>query len=137
MAQPATAIEIEGLKRTFGTTVALDGVSLTVPAGRVLGLLGPNGAGKTTLVRILATLLAPTAGTARVLGRDVVKDAALYRPGRQLVVEPVLTGGHRQGSGVTADGQPGPAGIGRCQPGQLLPALGGGVLAGPDLPRAH
>jgi len=97
MAQPATAIEIEGLKRTFGTTVALDGVSLTVPAGRVLGLLGPNGAGKTTLVRILATLLAPTAGTARVLGRDVVKDAALLRgliglTGQVATVDELLTG---------------------------------------------
>jgi ABC-type multidrug transport system ATPase subunit len=58
MAQPDTAIEIDGLRRTFGATTALDGVSLTAPAGRVLGLLGPNGAGKTTLVRILATLLA-------------------------------------------------------------------------------
>ena len=62
MAQPDTAIEIEGLRRTFGATAALDGVSLTAPAARVLGLLGPNGAGKTTLVRILATLLAPDSG---------------------------------------------------------------------------
>ena len=97
MAQPDTAIEIEGLRRTFGTTAALDGVSLTAPAGKVLGLLGPNGAGKTTLVRILATLLAPTAGTARVLGCDVVKDAARLRgmiglTGQVATVDELLTG---------------------------------------------
>ena len=62
MAQSDTVIEIRGLRRTFGATTALDGVSLTAPAGKVLGLLGPNGAGKTTLVRILATLLAPDRG---------------------------------------------------------------------------
>jgi ABC-2 type transport system ATP-binding protein len=97
VAQPETAIEIEGLRRTFGATTALDGVSLTVPAGRVLGLLGPNGAGKTTLVRILATLLAPTAGTARVLGCDVVRDAARLRgmiglTGQVATVDELLTG---------------------------------------------
>ncbi|MGH3209797.1 MAG: ATP-binding cassette domain-containing protein [Trebonia sp.] len=97
MAQPETAIEIEGLRRTFGVTTALDGVSLTTPAGQVLGLLGPNGAGKTTLVRILATLLAPTAGTARVLGCDVVKDAARLRgmiglTGQVATVDELLTG---------------------------------------------
>jgi len=97
VAQPETAIEIEGLRRTFGATAALDGVSLTAPAGRVLGLLGPNGAGKTTLVRILATLLAPTAGTARVLGCDVVKDAARLRgmiglTGQVATVDELLTG---------------------------------------------
>jgi ABC-type multidrug transport system ATPase subunit len=97
VAQPETAIEIDGLRRTFGATTALDGVSLTAPAGRVLGLLGPNGAGKTTLVRILATLLAPTAGTARVLGCDVVKDAARLRgmiglTGQVATVDELLTG---------------------------------------------
>jgi ABC-2 type transport system ATP-binding protein len=97
VAQPETAIEIEGLRRTFGATNGLDGVSLTVPAGRVLGLLGPNGAGKTTLVRILATLLTPTAGTARVLGCDVVRDAARLRgmiglTGQVATVDELLTG---------------------------------------------
>jgi ABC-2 type transport system ATP-binding protein len=95
--QPETAIEIEGLRRTFGATVALDGVSLSAAAGKVLGLLGPNGAGKTTLVRILATLLVPTAGTARVLGCDVVKDAARLRgmiglTGQVATVDELLTG---------------------------------------------
>ena len=95
--QSDTAIEIEELGRTFGATTALDGVSLTAPAGRVLGLLGPNGAGKTTLVRILATLLSPTAGTARVLGCDVVRDAARLRgmiglTGQVATVDELLTG---------------------------------------------
>jgi ABC-2 type transport system ATP-binding protein len=90
-------IEIEELGRTFGATTALDGVSLTAPAGKVLGLLGPNGAGKTTLVRILATLLAPTAGTARVLGCDVVRDAGRLRgliglTGQVATVDELLTG---------------------------------------------
>jgi len=97
VAQPDTVIETEGLRRTFGATTALDGVSLTAPAGKVLGLLGPNGAGKTTLVQILATLLAPTAGTARVLGCDVVKDAARLRgmiglTGQVATVDELLTG---------------------------------------------
>ena len=57
---------------SFGATQALASVNLCVPAGSILGLLGPNGAGKTTAVRILATLLRPDAGRARVLGADVV-----------------------------------------------------------------
>ena len=55
-------IEVEGLRKAYGETVALAGVDLEVRAGSVLGLLGPNGAGKTTLVRVLATLLIPDAG---------------------------------------------------------------------------
>jgi ABC-2 type transport system ATP-binding protein len=73
------AIETEGLVKTFGATRAVDGVSLAVPRGCVCGVLGPNGAGKTTTIRILATLLRPDGGSARVLGRDVVREAAAVR----------------------------------------------------------
>jgi daunorubicin resistance ABC transporter ATP-binding subunit len=68
-------IRAEGLKKRFGTTVALDGVDLDVPTGSILGVLGPNGAGKTTAVRILTTLSEPDAGSAWVAGHDVVREA--------------------------------------------------------------
>ncbi|MEW1956130.1 ATP-binding cassette domain-containing protein [Kineococcus sp. NPDC059986] len=91
------AIEAEGLRKRFGTTQALDGVSFQVPAGRVLGVLGPNGAGKTTAVRILATLLRPDEGSARIGGLDVVRDAARVRrtiglTGQYASVDEDLTG---------------------------------------------
>ena len=73
------AIEARGLVKRFGKTIALDGVDLTVRGGTVLGLLGPNGAGKTTAVRILATLLRPDAGEARICGYDVSRDAHQVR----------------------------------------------------------
>ena len=69
-------IEVEGLRKAYGETIALAGVDLEVPAGTVLGLLGPNGAGKTTIVRVLATLLIPDAGHARIDGIDVVERPA-------------------------------------------------------------
>ncbi len=70
------AIEAVGLERHFGKTRAVDGLDLRVPTGAVYGLLGPNGAGKTTAIRVLATLIPPTAGSARVFGHDVVTEAA-------------------------------------------------------------
>ncbi|MER5703744.1 ABC transporter ATP-binding protein [Micromonospora sp. NPDC002296] len=78
-------VEIRELVRTYRTrrkaeeTVALGGVTLTVDDSEVLGLLGPNGAGKTTLVKILSTVLLPTSGTARVLGKDLVTDPQTVR----------------------------------------------------------
>jgi ABC-2 type transport system ATP-binding protein len=75
----ALAIETEGLVKTFGDTRAVDGVDLSVRAGTVYGVLGPNGAGKTTTIRILATLLHPDSGSARVLGHDVVNEADAVR----------------------------------------------------------
>jgi len=73
------AIEATGLVKRFGKTTALAGVDLVARPGRVLGLLGPNGAGKTTAVRILATLLRPDGGQARVCGYDVLRDAHQVR----------------------------------------------------------
>ncbi|MBC6469520.1 ATP-binding cassette domain-containing protein [Actinomadura alba] len=91
------AIETSGLVKTFGKTQAVAGVDLTVRAGTVYGLLGPNGAGKTTVVRMLATLLRPDAGEARVFGRDVVRDADAVRgrvslTGQYASVDEDLTG---------------------------------------------
>src|SRR5215212_896357 len=73
------AIETAGLVKSFGDTRAVDGVDLAVPRGAVYGVLGPNGAGKTTTIRMLATLLRPDAGRARVLGHDVVREADAVR----------------------------------------------------------
>jgi daunorubicin/doxorubicin transport system ATP-binding protein len=73
------AIEAFGLVKTFGSTRALDGLDLVVPQGSVFGLLGPNGAGKTTAIQILATLIQPDGGAARVLGYDVRKDPRAIR----------------------------------------------------------
>ena len=73
------AIEASGLVKLFGEVRAVDGVDLAVPAGGVYGFLGPNGAGKTTAIRVLATLLRPDAGTARVFGHDVVSEADAVR----------------------------------------------------------
>ncbi|MGW5363178.1 ATP-binding cassette domain-containing protein [Actinopolymorpha pittospori] len=73
------AIETTGLVKVFGTTRAVDGVDLAVPSGGVYGFLGPNGAGKTTTIRMLATLLVPDGGTARVLGHDIVREADAVR----------------------------------------------------------
>ena len=69
------AIEAAGLVKSFGKTRAVDGVDLAVARGSVYGVLGPNGAGKTTTIRMLATLLRPDAGSARVLGHDIVSEA--------------------------------------------------------------
>ena len=68
MAAPAAAIELDGLTRRYGERVALEGVTLAVPAGATLVVFGPNGAGKSTLLRVLATLLRPHAGAVRILG---------------------------------------------------------------------
>ena len=73
------AIEACGLVREFGSNRAVDGVNLSVARGEIYGFLGPNGAGKSTTVRVLCTLLAPTAGSARVAGHDVVSQASEVR----------------------------------------------------------
>ena len=91
------AIEARGLVKSYGKVQALCGVDLTAPAGTVLGLLGPNGAGKTTAVRILTTLLPPDGGSARVVGLDVVAEAAELRSkiglaGQYAAVDEHMTG---------------------------------------------
>ncbi|MBL7502694.1 ATP-binding cassette domain-containing protein [Frankia sp. CNm7] len=73
------AVEADALVKTFGDIRALDGLSLRVEAGTILGLLGPNGAGKTTAINVLTTLLRPDSGHARVAGHDVVDEPALVR----------------------------------------------------------
>jgi ABC-2 type transport system ATP-binding protein len=73
------AIETNALTRAFGGHVAVDGLTLRVPAGSVFGLLGPNGAGKTTTIRLLLGLLEPTTGSARVLGFDPANDGDAIR----------------------------------------------------------
>jgi ABC-2 type transport system ATP-binding protein len=114
------AIEATGLVKAFGDVRAVDGLDLEVAAGGVYGFLGPNGAGKTTTIRMLATLLRPDAGSARVLGHDVVTDADAVRSrmsltgqfasldehltGREnLVLLGRLLGHTRRGAGERAD----------------------------------
>ena len=72
-------IKIKGLRKTFGSIVAVDGVSCEVPKGQVLGFLGPNGAGKSTVMRMLACFLRPDGGTADVCGYDIIKNPIQVR----------------------------------------------------------
>lgn len=91
------AVIVEGLKKSFGSTQALNGIDFQVQQGTVLGLLGPNGAGKTTAVRILTTLLKPDAGRAEVAGIDVLAHPDQVRAniglsGQYAAVDEILTG---------------------------------------------
>ncbi|MET9002643.1 ATP-binding cassette domain-containing protein [Amycolatopsis sp. Hca4] len=95
--EPEPAVRVRGLVKTYGSTRALDGVDLDIPAGQVLGLLGPNGAGKTTTVRILTTLLRPDSGEASVAGHDVLAEPDEVRQriglsGQYAAVDENLTG---------------------------------------------
>jgi len=91
------AIEATGLEKSFGDTRAVAGVDLAVPEGAIYGVLGPNGAGKTTVIRMLATLIPPDAGSARVLGHDIRTEGDAVRglvslTGQLASVDEELTG---------------------------------------------
>jgi len=133
MAGEAVAVEFRGLCRSFGGRQAVRDLDLQVPVGSVFGFLGPNGAGKTTTVRMMLGMLAPTAGTIRVLGLDPVRGGA-------------RGDGRAPRSGGTlrpADGSPEP-GVGRARcrpsPARAHPPGGGGAAArgavGPPAPTA-
>jgi len=90
------AIEVKGLRKTFGSQTVLNGLDLTVPAGTIYALLGPNGAGKTTLINILSTLVAPDEGSVRVAGYDVEKEKdgvkrSISLTGQFAAVDDILT----------------------------------------------
>src|SRR4051812_41373290 len=98
MSDRSPAVEVEGLVREFkGGIRAVDGLDLEVRAGEIYGFLGPNGAGKTTVVRILTTLLRPTAGRALVAGHDVVREGDAVRRAigvalQEAAIDPLMTG---------------------------------------------
>ncbi len=96
-AAPVRALEVIGLRKSFGDKVVLDGIDLDVAEGTTFSLLGPNGAGKTTTVQILSTLLRADAGEVRVAGFDVAREpeavrAAIGLTGQFSAVDNLLTG---------------------------------------------
>jgi ABC-2 type transport system ATP-binding protein len=97
MPSTANAVVVNGIKKTFGSVVALADISFKIGRGEVLGLLGPNGAGKTTMVDILSTLTRPDRGNAEVAGHDVLSDPAGVRrsimlTGQHVALDDMLTG---------------------------------------------
>ncbi len=97
IAPSANAIEVVGLRKSFGKQTVLDGIDFEVPAGTVFSLLGPNGAGKTTTIQILTTLIAPDAGEAKIAGHDLAKEpravrAAIGVTGQFSAVDKLLSG---------------------------------------------
>ncbi|HEV2758260.1 MAG TPA: ATP-binding cassette domain-containing protein [Acidimicrobiales bacterium] len=126
-AQSSLAIEVTGLVKSFGETRAVDGVDLAVRSGSIYGVLGPNGAGKTTTIRMLATLIRPDEGTARVLGHDIVEEAdevraAVSLTGQLASVDEDLTGRENLILLGRLLGLPRPAAKARA--GELLDAFG-------------
>jgi ABC-2 type transport system ATP-binding protein len=127
------AIETSGLVKTFGQIRAVDGLDLTVPAGMVYGVLGPNGAGKTTAIRMLATLMRPSAGTGQVFGHDIVDDADAVRQrvsltGQFASVDDQLTG--LENLTLLAWLQGYPRSRAKARAGELLSAFGLAAAAG-------
>ena len=121
------AIVVEGLERTFGEVLAVQGIDLRVDEGEIYGFLGPNGAGKTTTVRMLTTLLLPTGGRASVAGHDVVAEARQVRATigvalQEAALDPLMTGRELIRLQATLQGLP-PAG-GRQRADDLLERVG-------------
>ena len=131
--QSPLAIEATGLVKSFGETRAVDGVDLAVRSGSIYGVLGPNGAGKTTTIRMLATLIRPDEGSARVLGHDIVDEAdevraAVSLTGQLASVDEDLTGRENLILLGRLLGLPRPAAKARA--GELLEAFGLSEAAG-------
>jgi ABC-2 type transport system ATP-binding protein len=131
--QVPIAIEATGLVKSFGEIRAVDGVDLAVRVGSVYGVLGPNGAGKTTTIRMLATLIRPDAGSARVMGHDIVDEADAVRgavslTGQLASVDEDLTGRENLILLGRLLGLKHPAAKGRA--GELLDAFGLSEAAG-------
>lgn len=92
------AVVVKDLVRTYGALRAVDGISFNIPPGEIFGLIGPNASGKTTTLRVIATLLKPTAGEVKVFGWDVVKDANAVR--RLISYLPEEAGAYKNLSGI-------------------------------------
>jgi ABC-2 type transport system ATP-binding protein len=121
------AVVVTGLRKSFGETLVLDGVDLTVAEGTIFALLGPNGAGKTTIVRILSTLISADSGTARVAGHDVGEDpdgvrASIGVTGQFSAVDELLTG--KENLQLMADLNHLGRGAGRARVAELLDRVG-------------
>ena len=126
-------VVVEGLVRAFGALRAVDGIDLEVDAGEIFGFLGPNGAGKSTTVRVLVTLLKPTAGRARVAGFDVVEQSTAVRRSigvalQDAAIDPLMTGNELLKLQAVLHGLGGKEGARRC--GELLERVG--LTAGGD-----
>ncbi|MEZ5243633.1 MAG: ATP-binding cassette domain-containing protein [Acidimicrobiales bacterium] len=123
----AKPVVAEGLVREFGALRAVDGIDLEVEAGEIFGFLGPNGAGKSTTVRMLVTLLRPTAGVARVAGFDVVKEPTAVRRSigvalQDAAIDPLMTGNELLHLQAILHGLGGKIATQRC--GELLERVG-------------
>ncbi|MEM7141806.1 MAG: ATP-binding cassette domain-containing protein [Actinomycetota bacterium] len=123
----AKPVEAVGLVREFGDLRAVDGIDLEVEAGEIFGFLGPNGAGKSTTVRMLVTLLRPTAGTARVAGHDVVEDPTAVRRSigvalQDAAIDPLMTGNELLRLQAVLHGLGGKEGVSRSN--ELLDRVG-------------
>jgi ABC-2 type transport system ATP-binding protein len=121
------AILVEGLERSFGDVLAVQGIDLRVEEGEIYGFLGPNGAGKTTTVRMLTTLLLPTGGRAGVAGFDVVAEARQVRASigvalQEAALDPLMSGRELIRLQATLQGLP--SGAGRKRADELLERVG-------------